>query len=87
MNLLTSLSNTLSEVYLKMASNKFREIYQLEPRKNVTLKISKKLFKNNSFFGNLYNKFIMENNRLKRQQSMLDQTNSILLIIDKELNK
>lgn len=87
MDLLASLNNTLSEVTLKIASNRFRVRYQLEQRKIDTLKISKTLFKNDSFFGNLYNKFILENNRLKRQQSMLNQTNSILLIIDKELHE
>jgi len=85
MGLLASLNNTLSEVSLKIASNKWRKRFQIEPRKVDTLKISKKFFNNDSFFGNLYNKLSLENNRLRRQQNMLNQTDSILTLINKEL--
>lgn len=87
MDLLITINKQLSEVVLKITSNKFRDQYQFEYRKNDTLEISKKIFKNNSFFGNLFNKHTLETYRLERQQSMLNQTNSILKIINNELHK
>ncbi|MFD2823002.1 DUF6090 family protein [Lacinutrix iliipiscaria] len=87
MNLLHELTKTSSDILLKITSNKYRKRSNLNPRPKDTLVVAKKFFTNDSFFGNLLAKSYDENNRLARQQSMLDQTKAILEIIDKELNK
>lgn len=85
MLLLNNLNIQTSSFILKIASNKFRERLRLTSRKIDSLKVSENFFKNDVFFGDLYNKLVLENNRLNRQQSLLDQTNTILEIIEKEL--
>jgi Family of unknown function (DUF6090) len=87
MDLLSAINKQLGEVFLKISSNKVRDRFQFEKRKYDTLQISKKIFKNNSFFGNLFKKHMVEYNRLRRQQRMLEQTNAILEIIDQKLEK
>tara|TARA_R110002073_G_scaffold161723_3_gene317356 strand:+ start:2404 stop:3180 length:777 start_codon:yes stop_codon:yes gene_type:complete len=87
MFLLNNLNNKVSDFVLKIASNKYRERLQLNSRKTDTLFIAEKFFKNESFFGDLYNKLALEYNRLARQQSMLSQTQAILVTIELELTQ
>lgn len=87
MDVLHELNKTSSAFILKIAGNQFRKYSNLNPRPKDTLVIAKKLFTNDPFFGNLLSRSYDENNRLIRQESMLDQTKAILEIIDKELNK
>lgn len=87
MDLLIILTKQISDIILKIASKKFRNHLNLIPRKHDTLIISKKYFSDDSYFGNLYYKFVLEKNRYDRQQSMLKQTDSILSLINKELKK
>ena len=77
----------MSDFVLKIASNKYRERLQLNSRKTDTLFIAEKFFKDESFFGDLYNKLTIEHNRLARQQSMLSQTQAILVTIELELTQ
>jgi len=87
MDLLIILTNEASEFLLKITSNKHRTHLNLNPRKQDTLMVSKKFFNNDSYFGNLYYKLILEKNRYDRQQSMLKQSDSILSLINSELKK
>ena len=86
MFLLNDLNNQISSFNLKIGSKYFRDYFKLSPRKKDTMQISKKFFENDNYFGNLYHKLFMERNRLIRQQSMLNQSNSILKIIEQELS-
>jgi len=85
MALLTILTNQISEFSLSITSNKFRKALNLNSRKHDTLVVAKKFFNNDSYFGNLFYKYLLENNRYYRQKSMLKQTDSILSLIDREL--
>lgn len=85
MDLLTILTNQISEFTLTITNNKFRKTLNLNARKQDTLIVGKKFFSDNSYFGNLFYKHLLENNRYYRQKSMLKQTDSILSLIDKEL--
>ena len=87
MHLLNNLNNAIDHFTLKIATNEFRKRYNYKPRKIDSLKVSESLFSNDSFFGNLYLKSVLENNRLNRQKQMLEQTNTILKIINQELEK
>lgn len=87
MHLLNMLHNEIDHFILKIANNKFRRRYNYNSRKIDSLKISESLFLNDSFFGNLYLKSVLENNRLNRQKQMLEKTNTILKIINQELEK
>ena len=87
MDLLIILTDEISDFSLKTAANHFRERINLSPRKHDTLMVSKKFFSNNSYFGNLYYKHTLEYNRYRRQENMLEQTNSIITILNNELKK
>lgn len=87
MDLLIILTNQISDITLKLANKKFRNHLNLIPRKHDTLIVSKKFFSNDRYFGNLYYKLVLEKNRYDRQQSMLKQADSILSLIDSELEK
>ena len=87
MDLLISLNNQTNDFALKITSNNHRNYLNLNSRKQDTLFISKKFFSNNSYFGNLYYKLLLEKNRYLRQKSMLNQTDSILNLINSELKK
>ncbi len=87
MDLLTVLTTQTSSFVLKITSNKYRDRLGLKSRSYDSLLVSKKFFNDDPFFGNLFSKTAHEGNRLSRQKSMLNQINSILNIIKKELNK
>ena len=87
MDLLVILTNQVSDFSLKIASNKFRNHLNLNPRKHDTLTVSKEFFNNDSYFGNLHYKLVLELNRYDRQQNMIKQTDSILTTINNELKK
>ncbi|MFP4845241.1 DUF6090 family protein [Winogradskyella sp. PE311] len=87
MQILDKLIDDTSDFILKIASNKFRDRLNYKPRQIKSAEISESFFSKNRYFGNLYLKSILEENRITRQQLMLDQTNAILSIINKELNK
>ena len=85
MHLLNNLNSDIDHFTLTITANEFRRRLNYEPRKIERLKISEALFSNDSFFGNLFLKSVLERNRLKRQEQMLEQTKTILEIIDQEL--
>ncbi|MFC4720934.1 DUF6090 family protein [Geojedonia litorea] len=85
MHLLNKLNEDVDHFTLKIATNEFRKRYNYNPRKVDSLKISESFFTNDSYFGNLYLKSVLENNRLTRQKQMLEMTNTILSIINQEL--
>lgn len=87
MALLTILHNDVSDFILKISGNQSRTRDGLNPRKHDTLKVSKKYFSKNSYFGNLHTKFYIERNRVRRQKSLLDQTNEVIEIIEQELSQ
>ena len=87
MNLLHELTKMSSDILLKITGDKYRKNSNLNPRTRDSLVVAETFFTNDSFFGLLLAKSYDEDNRLRRQQSMLDQTNSILEILDIELNK
>jgi hypothetical protein len=87
MDLLTILTNQTSYFSLKIESNYFRKRFNLNPRVQDSLLISKKFFSLDSYFGNLYIKKTIEYNRMIRQQSMLNQIKAILQLIDTELSQ
>lgn len=87
MDLLTVLTTQTSSFVFKITSNKYRDRLGLKSRSYDSLLVSKKFFNDDPFFGNLFSKTAHEGNRLSRQKSMLNQINSILNIIKKELNK
>ncbi len=87
MRLMGELEDEISNFILKIASSKFRNRLNYKPRQIKTAKISESFFSKDKFFGNLYLKSILENNRITRQQLMLDQTKTILSIIDEKLKK
>lgn len=86
-NLQAILYNDVSDFILKISSNGYRERFGLTHRKHDTIIVSKQYFSKKSYFGNLLNKHQLEYNRIKRQKSMLDQTNAILKIIEQELSR
>jgi len=86
-NLLIELNNDVSDFILKIAGNTYRKRFNISPRKQDTIVISKQYFSNKSYFGNLLNKHQLEFNRINRQKSMLNQTNAILEIIEQELSQ
>lgn len=85
MQLLNILNNETSHFILKITSNHSRKRINYSPRKVDSLQIAESFFTNESYFGNLFMKSVLENNRLTRQKLLLDQTNSILKIINQEL--
>lgn len=85
MHLINVLNNETSHFIFKIGSSEFRNLLNINPRKIDSLQIAESFFTNDSYFGNLYNKSDIEKNRLNRQKRMLDQTNSILEIIEQEL--
>jgi hypothetical protein len=85
MMLLDKLNDATNHFVLKIAHNGFRERYNYNPRKIDTLKIAESFFTNDSYFGNLYLKYVLEFNRINRQKQLLEQTTSILNIINSEL--
>jgi len=87
MFLLNDLNDQISGFILKIGSNSFRNRFPISPRKKDTIQVSKKFFENDNYFGNLYTKLFMERNRLVRQQSLLNQTEDILAVIDQELSQ
>ena len=87
MDLLTILHNDVSGFILKITGNQYRKRDGLNPRQQDTLIVSKQYFSKNSYFGNLHTKYIIENNRIYRQKSLLGQTNSIIKIIEQELSQ
>ena len=87
MDLLTILTTQNSSFSLKIARNEFRDRLGLKSRSYDALLVSKNFFNDDQYFGNLYNKTTHEGNRLSRQKSMFNQIDSILHIINKELNK
>ncbi|WP_052184166.1 DUF6090 family protein [Psychroserpens sp. Hel_I_66] len=85
MSLLDVLNKETTHFVLKIASNKFRERFNFEPRRVNELNIAASFFSNDAFFGNLYLKSALEYNRIIRQNELLNQTNSILNLINQEL--
>ena len=84
MNLLSQLHAVYSKTGLSIvhSKNKFKDGLNknLIQEKNISAFLDSQLF-----FGLLINKTILEENRYKRQQSMLNQIDRILTIIDNEL--
>ncbi len=85
MLLLDKLIDDTNHFILKIANNKFRERFNYNLRKIDSIKIAESFFTNDSFFGNLYLKSVLEYNRVIRQKQLLDQSTSILKIINDEL--
>lgn len=85
MQSLTKLNNTISPFLFKIMSNKLRKKFNYSPRKIDSLKVSEAFFTNDEYFGNLFSKSVDEYNRLHYQQHMLQQVNSIIDIIEHEL--
>lgn len=85
MLLLDKLQDEIAHFALKITSNYFRKRYNYESRKINSLTVSKSLFSNDEFFGNLYFKDVLELNRIRRQEQMLSDTNAILKIIEEIL--
>ena len=85
MGLLEELGKETKHFTLKIASMKLRTYYNYNPRKIYSLKISESFFTNDGYFGNLFLKSIDENNRLARQNLLLEQINTILNILEQEL--
>ncbi|NJN49868.1 MAG: hypothetical protein HC798_00110 [Polaribacter sp.] len=85
MKLLNKLNEETAHFVLKIASDKFRERFNLEKRRINELNIAVSFFSNDTYFGNLYLKSALETNRLNRQNELLNQTNDILNLINQEL--
>jgi len=84
-DLLTILQTDVSPFILEIAGNTYRKRFNISPRKHDTIVVSKQYFSNKSYFGNLLSKHQLEFNRINRQKSLLNQTYSILKIIEQEL--
>ncbi|MFD2727131.1 DUF6090 family protein [Hyunsoonleella rubra] len=85
MLLLDKLNDDTNHFILKIADNKFRKRFNYNLRKIDSIKIAESFFTNDSFFGNLYLKSVLEYNRILRQKQLLEQSKSILKIINDEL--
>lgn len=85
MKLLSKLEDVTSNFILKITNDRYRNIFGYKPRTIDTLSISNPFFNNEIYFGILYKKLVYENNRIRRQKSLLKQTEAILEVIEGEL--
>jgi len=85
MLLLDKLNDGTNHFIFKIAKNKYRKRLNYNLRKIDSIKIAESFFTNDSYFGNLYLKSLLEYNRLIRQKQLLEQSTSILEIINDEL--
>jgi hypothetical protein len=82
---LQKLNDITSPFSFKIASNLFRKRFNYAPRTIDSLKVARSFFTNDTYFGTLFMKSFDEKNRLIQQEQMLAQANSILEIIEQEL--
>ncbi|WP_051229706.1 DUF6090 family protein [Psychroserpens burtonensis] len=85
MHLLQELNKETNHLFLKIAGSYFRDKFDYKPISIDSLAISESFFTNDSYFGNLFLKSFDEFNRLKRQEDMRNQIQSILDSIKQEL--
>lgn len=85
MHLLQEPNKETNHFFLKIAGNNFRKQFNYKSRTIDSLVVAESFFTNDSYFGNLFLKSVDESNRLKRQQDMRHQIQSILDTIKQKL--
>jgi len=87
MNLLNNMQNILAPVSIHLGLRRTRPRIGLDtlrsPKENIAIDF---LFKQDAFFGHLYNKTEIENLRYIIQEEMLNDMTEILAILNEELN-